>query len=409
MKVYKEILEKALGDMSIKIQRMYLGSGLSMRELRVVQTESDFNAITEKRFSKDNGMTWSSYEPDENYFDKDGEKEILKRVNCIAPNPVTGHVIRSVMERVFLYEHKAAYKHYWSTGVMDWRDHTYVEISRDDGKTYPERHLLAYETNRGLDFNHGYHGTNIEIKKTGTVLTSVCAPLESICRAYSLDANDYALSPVITKAVVVYKLKYHKSSDSYIAAPSQPVIISDEKSSRGLLEPNVVMLKDGTYLLECRGSNATSEGWKTRMKDTTPSYRWISFSNNGLVFTEPEPMTCENCEKFYSPSSISKWLRHSVNGRLYWLGNITPGNPKGNRPRYPLCIAEFDEKKRCLKKESVIAIDDKLPGEGDLVQHSNFTFYEDRESHIMKIEYSRLGQNPAYRWQGDAVRISIEI
>jgi hypothetical protein len=60
-------------------------------------------------------------------------------------------------------------------------------------------------------------------------------------------------------------------------------------------------------------------------------------------------------------------------------------------------------------KDSVEAIDDRLPGEGELVQHSNFTFYEDRETHEMHIEYSRLGQNPAYRWQGDAVRISIEI
>lgn len=407
MKVSMEIIEKALGNMSIKTQRMYTGPGLDMRELRVVQTESDFNKRTDERLSSDNGRTWTSYKPVMDYLERDGEREILKFISAVVPNPANGHIIRSVMKRVFLYNHEKAYEKYWSTGVMDWRDHTYIEISHDDGKTYTDSYLMAYENEMGIDFNHGYHGTNIEITSKGSFYSSICAPLESVCRAYGLNAADYALSPVITKAVLVFKFNY--SGNGYDISTSEPVIITDEKSSRGLLEPNVILLKDGTIMLECRGSNALSDGWKTRMKSGVPSHRWVSYSSDGNIFTEPKPMTYDDGTAFYSPSSISKWLRHSVSGKLYWVGNITPLNPSGNRPRYPLCIGEFDEENRCLIRESVIAIDNRLPGEGELVQHSNFTFYEDRENHQMRIEYSRLGQNPAYRWQGDAVRINIEV
>jgi hypothetical protein len=386
---------------------MYTGAELDMREVRVVQTESDFNASTDERFSKDNGRTWTPYHPVGDYLERDGKREIIRRVNAIVPNPINGNIIRSVMERVFLYEHSKAYKHYWTTGVMDWRDHTYLEISYDDGKTFPEKHLMAYEDKRGLDYNHGYHGTNIEVTGDGTIYSSICAPLESVCRAYGLDAYEYALSPVITKAVVVVSLK--NMGEGYALEMSEPIIIPDSKSSRGLLEPNIITLIDGTFMLECRGSNAMTEGWNTRMKPGTPSHRWMSYSTDGINFTDPAPMTYDTGETFFSPSSISKWLRHSVTDRLYWLGNITPVNPSGNRPRYPLCIGEYDENRRCLIKDSVMVVDDRLPGEGELVQHSNFSFYEDRETREMHIEYSRLGQNPAYRWQGDAVRISIEV
>ncbi len=409
MKISMEIIEKAYGDMGIKTQRSYTGAGLSMIEHRVVQTESDFNAVTENRISDDNGRTWSKYTADEMYFKKDGEKEILRVVGETVPNHVTRHIIRLVMERVFLHEHKAVYKKYWSTGVMDWRDHTYIEVSRDNGKTFPKKYLLSYEKNTGIDYNHGYYGTNIEVSSDGTILTGISAPLEAVCRAYSLNANDYSLSPIITKAVMVFALVFSKANDCYEVLLLNPIIVTDEKSSRGLLEPNVILLKDGVLMVESRGSNVITEGWNTRMKKGMPSYRWLSFQDGTGKFSEPKPMAYENDEKFYSPSSISKWLRHSVNGKLYWIGNIVPEIPEGNRPRYPLCIAEFNEEKRRLIKESVMTIDDRLPGEGVLIQHSNFAFYEDRETHVMHVEYSRLGQNPEFRWQGDAVRINIKV
>jgi len=406
MKKSIKVIEKALGDLSLKIQRIYSGMDLTMSETRVVQAESDFNAVTEKRTSIDNGISWNSYEADTNYFEKDGEKEILKIVSAVVPNHVTGQVIRTVMERVFFYDHKKVYEHYWTTGNLDWRDHTYIEFSDDNGVTYTKRYLLEYEDNTGLDYNLGYHGTNIEVDEDGSVYTSISAPLEGICRSCDLNAGDYALSPVVTKGIIVFTIKY--KNGVYTASKSKPIIISDSKSSRGLMEPNTVLLKSGELMLECRGSTAISDGWKTRMKPGAPSHRWVSFSKNGTEFTDIKPLTFEKNELFYSPSSISRWVRHSVSKKLYWVGNITPENPSGNRPRYPLVIVQFNEELKCFIKDSVMTIDDRLPGEGELIQHSNFTFYEDRQTHAMHIEYSRLGQNPDYQWQGDAVRITLE-
>jgi hypothetical protein len=314
-----------------------------------------------------------------------------------------------MMERVFPYEHKAVYRKYWDEGILDWYDHTYVEISQDGGETYDTRIPLEYEDEKGLTRNLGYHGTNIEITPEGKILTAIVAPVGLAADAYSFNPDDYAKSPMITKAAIVFTIEYDRESEKWISKPSKPVLISDKKSSRGLMEPNIVRLSDGTFMLECRGSNAVAAGWDTRMKKGTPSYRWVSFSEDCVNFTEPEPMKYESGESFYSPSSISRWLRHSKSGRLYWMGNIIPEIPEGNRPRYPLCIAEFDEIKKCLIKDCVTVIDDRKLGEGEMLQLSNFTFYEDRMTGSVKTEYSRMGKIPGDVMTGDAVRVTMNL
>ncbi|MBN2558482.1 MAG: hypothetical protein JXB33_07005 [Clostridia bacterium] len=409
MHIRNETYEKAVGNESIRTHRMYTGFELEMTENRKVEAEDDFFCVSQIRYSHDNGRTWSAYIPDEMNYEKNGEREIVRNIASVEPNAATGHMVRTVMRRTFLYNHSEVYGKYWKTGVMDWRDHTFVEISRDGGKTYTAGSMLAYEQYTGIDFNHGYHGNNIEIDLNGTMYTAISAPVESVCRAFSRKTGDYALNGSITNAVIVFRISYDASADAYTAEPSEPVIISDAVSSRGLLEPNVVLLLDGTIMLECRGSNAVAEGWRTRMKKGSPSHRWVSYSGDGRNFSIPSPMLFDDGTAFYSPSSMSRWLRHSVNGRLYWAGNITGRIPEGNRPRYPLCIAQFDEDRRCLVKESMGILDDRKPGDGGLVQFSNFTFYEDREAHVMHLEYSRLGQNAELKWQGDAVRATVSV
>ena len=86
-------------------------------------------------------------------------------------------------------------------------------------------------------------------------------------------------------------------------------------------------------------------------------------------------------------------IRHSVNGKLYWLGNLSATPPAGNSPRYPLVIAEVDEYKAALKRSTVTAIDDRQPGEGD-IQFSNFSVIEDRISHDLVMHLTTFGQEP---------------
>jgi hypothetical protein len=95
---------------------------------------------------------------------------------------------------------------------------------------------------------------------------------------------------------------------------------------------------------------------------------------------------------------MSQLLRHS-NGRTYWLGNITPENPSGNGPRYPLVIGEVDPQSLLLKRETVLMVDDRLPGDSPAITLSNFHAHEDRESHEIILHMTRWRLPD---WIGDA-------
>ena len=134
-------------------------------------------------------------------------------------------------------------------------------------------------------------------------------------------------------------------------------------SSRGLLEPDVALLRDGTLLIVARGSNT----------ETTPGYKWFALSTDGgRTLTPVEAFRYADSSPFYSPSSIHRMIRSSVNGRLYWVANIVAAPPAGNGPRYPLYIAEIDEDEMAVKKESLVVVDDRGEDEPDALQLSNF-------------------------------------
>ena len=105
-------------------------------------------------------------------------------------------------------------------------------------------------------------------------------------------------------------------------------------------------------------------------------------------------MRYDTGEQFYAPSSISKTIRSSKTGKLYWVGNISNVPPRGNSPRYPLLIVEIDENGPSFKKDTVTVIDDRDPEhDSEHVQLSNFSLLEDRETQNMEIYLTRLGEN----------------
>ena len=86
----------------------------------------------------------------------------------------------------------------------------------------------------------------------------------------------------------------------------------------------------------------------------------------GRTWTTPQPWTYETGATFFSPASSSQLLAHS-SGRLFWLGNLIPQNPTGNRPRYPYVIGEVDRASGLLLQSSVTAIDVRGPEDGELL------------------------------------------
>jgi hypothetical protein len=156
------------------------------------------------------------------------------------------------------------------------------------------------------------------------------------------------------------------------------------------MEPEVAELQDGRLLVVWRGS---THGWDGTVAKL-PGRKFFSISTDGgRTLSAPAEWKYDDGSSFYSPSSIHRLLRHSVTGRLYWLGNISATPPRGNSPRYPLIIAEVDEAKAALKRNTVTAIDDRRPGQGD-IQFSNFSLLENRETHELELHLTTYGQEP---------------
>ena len=138
-----------------------------------------------------------------------------------------------------------------------------------------------------------------------------------------------------------------------------------------------------------RGSNAGLDPVKV------PGRKWYSVSGDGgLTWSDIKDIRYDTGEQINSPASIFSAIRSSVNGRLYWVGNISNHPVDGNSPRYPLVIIEVDEENYCLVKESETIIDDRDPEhDSAALQLSNFSIFENRETHDIEIYLLRLGEH----------------
>jgi hypothetical protein len=161
----------------------------------------------------------------------------------------------------------------------------------------------------------------------------------------------------------------------------------------------VVELQDGRVLVVWRGSDTP----------VTEGRKWFSLSTDGGMTLSPvQEWKYDDGLRFYSPSSIHRFIRRSVDKKLYWIGNICPEPPKGNSPRYPLIIAEVDEPRAALKKNTVSVIDDRAPNEGPDLQLSNFSVFEDRESHNLELYLTKFGADPNEKWStADAFKYTL--
>ena len=198
--------------------------------------------------------------------------------------------------------------------------------------------------------------------------------------------------------------KWDATREDYTWTAGKPVWLSRSVSSRGLMEPEVVELKDGRVLVVWRTSNAKLDPKKV------PGWKYYSVSTDGgLTLSQPKPWTYDDGAKFYSPSAFHRMIRHSVTGTLYWVGNISPGPTSGNSPRYPLIIAEVEEKTSTLKRSTVTLIDDRQPGDSPRLQLSNFSLLENRETHVLEVHLTRLGEDPKDFWGADAYKYTLRL
>jgi hypothetical protein len=175
-----------------------------------------------------------------------------------------------------------------------------------------------------------------------------------------------------------------------------PITVSPEVCPGGLSECAVIELAGppGRIFMVMRGSN---EGDRT---GTMPSWKWQTLSSDyGRTWSPPEPFTFSDGSRFLSPAAQSNLIRSSRTGKVYWIGNISRALPWAGGPRYPLVIAELDEQRLGLRKETVTLLDDRGPADRSDLQLSNFSFLEDATTGHFIVTLNRLRGGPGANGQ----------
>ncbi|MCX7427865.1 MAG: dockerin type I domain-containing protein [Planctomycetia bacterium] len=352
--------------------------GPNLREENYVEesaaTGDDFHMNPRRRYSSDNGLTWTEMIPqDPITFYIDGTRVQFRRLERAFVDPVTNATIRTSQYVVHNY---AGYGQ---------QVHMFYRLSLDGGQTYAEPEQLRYEdlgdpydiahplNENALRYNQADLGNNIIRHSNGTVVMAaggVMIPYEQ--------GGQTTPMPIGSLCMIG---SWNPTNQDYDWQAGAPTHISTASSPRGLMEPEVAELTDHRLMIT----------WRT---DMGRRYYGLS-TDGGQTIGEPTELKYNDGTQFYSPSSISHMFRSSETGKLYFLGNITMDAPSGNSPRYPLVIAEIDETGvPSIKKDTVTMIDTRQPGEASTIQFSNFSFLENKETRQLEMYVSPLGVNP---------------
>lgn len=175
-----------------------------------------------------------------------------------------------------------------------------------------------------------------------------------------------------------------------------------ENSTRGLYEPALAELSDGTLAMIMRGSNGRGSVGGPSWADK-PGYKWLSLSKDGgETWSQARPLPCDDGSLIESSATGSTLFRSIKNNKLYWLGNLCLDGerPDGNWPRSPLVIAEIHEEPFALRRETITVLDRRQPEEDEHIQLSNFKHYQDRETGDLIFYLTRYGERGNFggRW-----------
>jgi len=377
-------------------------TGVEKMLLRSYMTRSDTKDWFERSWSNDNGRTWG--ETREESFIRE-TPEGVERNNSVPgfADPVRDRYLEFSIFGVLPTDSPLE-------GMKHWR--LRYRVSRDGGRTFTVDEQMIQEGD--YDEDHPFEGMYVG-KNSMMLGDRTCRPIRSSSGSIVLPVQITPLGPDGEYYNPGGGHTYHDSAfvigswrdDDTIAWDlSQRIVQDPERSTRGAVEPTVVEMPDGRMLSVMRGSND--------VRPELPGHRWYSVSTDaGHTWSAIAPWryaeTPEPADPFFSPSSCSQLIGHS-SGTVYWIGNITPGNPKGNRPRYPLVIGEVDPETLLLRRETLHTVDDRLPGESEDMTLSNFLVDEDRETGELLVFVPRLFTKRQGDWTADTVlhRVAVE-
>lgn len=274
-----------------------------------------------------------------------------------------------------------------ATGAVDYK--IWYRTSRDGGKTYSALKPLIQQ---GDEFNDMHPIEGVWVGKNGFVFggrLQLASNGEIIAPAYRwpLDESKNRLNPhgayTYMESGALIGKRTEDGSD-VLWDCGQFIRPEPHESTRGSDESAIVELDaPGHFIMVARGSNQN--------KPEFPGRKWFAMSKDYCrTWSKPVPWTDTRGEPFFSPAAQSSIIRSRKNNRLYWIGNLTPENPDGNHPRFPLVIGEIDPASALLKRETLVTIDSRNEEfDTDKMQLSNFRTVEDPRTGNLLITLTR--------------------
>ena len=409
--VKQELIVPATGTgIAEKRLQYYLDAeGTVRKEIKEFQSQDDTADYREYRYSYDNGKTWTEWEreplPAREPVGNDEIDENLGYQNAQhVYNPVIGHFVSLQCQFIYIDGYAATEAHYWAGYTRPM--HSFLMIEEKDGTAH-ERVLVKYE--EGSDYSRenyrttDYLTTNISrgsaliVLENGDILFNLCIPVNTACEIAGLNLQE--VFPTTgglghAWALLVARGTWNATTEQYDITYSEPIIMDDTLSTRGISEPMFAELPDGRIFCIFRTSTDKVSGWTYRLDPNAPACKYYAISEDGgKTFSEPKPWCYENGEIVYSPASICQVVKSEVTGKLYWIGNACAKEEvSGAFPRFPLYLIEINPETGLAIRESTVLIDTRRTGESEKVQLSNFCILEDREAGTLEIYLSKLGQ-----------------
>ena len=413
--VIKELyLPSPAPNVAAHAHRRYLGAGLQMEEVQSQQSTSDWGHHVRRRVSQDNGRTWGDWEV---VFEEHPTQGVFRRSESgqgVVYDQASGMLVQKVFQRIV--EGDPAESGLFRDGGKLFWDHGFYRLSSDDGRNWGEPRLLRFE--EGADFDEGNWGDPEYLERNEMYVTSLDGLSDGSLLLTATSAVEYrdtqdektpvhfpsGTRPGCVGGVMCFLGSWDATRADYQWQTSGPLWVPRRVSTRGLFETASAELEGGRVLLVMRGSNA---GLDPR---ECPGRKWCAVSGDlGRTWGEVGDLRYDSGEQFYSPSSMPALIRSSRTGRLYFVGNISRTPPEGNGPRYPLVIAEVDEEKVALRKDTVTVIDDRDPEQDSESVGMWGRPFENRETGDFELFLTRhhAGKDPNAPWTAGAYRYTL--
>ena len=380
-------------------------TGVDLLSTHSIMKRSDTEEIAYFRFSNDNGRTWQ----EGGEFPTSGRRPgatLRRSLSGALVDPATGRFIRFYLQALLPTDNPLE-------GFWRW---TIRYCASEDGglTSYVDEEVIT----KGAEFNAAHPAPGVNIGRNsimigdhaskpvfladGTLIVPVVVPPVGPDGHYFNPGGGLSYCDA-----AVLRGRWAADGRHLEWELSELVKCDPALSTRGMDEPTVAPLADGRLLMVLRASNDK--------KPALPGRKWVAYSSDqGRTWTKPHYWSYTSGEYFFSPAASSQLITHS-SGRLFWLGNIVPQNPKGNRPRYPFVIGEVDLRTGLLQQASVRTVDDRGPGDGELLALASPSSREDRETGEIILNLTRWGalsvgpDMASYNWTADAYLYRIPV